>query len=302
MTIYVVRGREDFLAERFLKELFSGNVSVTRITEPDPEMILGMLEGSVFFGEAIVYFETEVLGAEEKLFSALKDLEGAEGLFVIRAFSVRENTKLWKWLSAKARVVSCEPLSEKDYREFLQRENKRRENPLSKEGLSLFFERSAYGVSDTDLFTVDAWLSELELLKRSGEAVTLQDISEAVRADDVNSAFELIGCLTKKDFPGLFDRAGNVKGDVLMTLGALLYSLRILSKLRVAAPGEIGVTDYQTRSVRPLLFLSEKETDSLLYAVSEGIRLSKSGVDGDEVLSQVLSELCRIVSGGERTV
>lgn len=296
METVLVRGNEEYLADRFMSAAVPKEYRVERVSELSEDSIGRLSDESLLFEGNILIWETPVLGAEEKAFGLLKENADRNGKLIIRARSVRGTTKFLRWLTENAKTVNCEPLCERDFMNFLGGENERRGGILTQDQLRHFAERTRYGTPGIDLYMVDGWLSELELLARTGEPVTDADIDEAVQAGEAGTAFELIGLLAKGNYPALFDKAEAVKDDAIMVLGALLYSMRILSKLKVAQTAEIGITGFQAGSVRPLLALSAVQIDRMVDAVTEGTALAKSGVDDREVMAQVLSKLCLIQS------
>lgn len=296
MEMMFVRGSEDYLADRIMTAAVPEGWRVERVQELTADSIGRLSDESLLFEGNILIWETPLLGAEEEAFSLLKENTDSDGRLIIRARSVRGNTKFLRWLTENAETVNCEPLSERDFMDFLNSENVRRGGILTRDQLRHFAERTRYGTPGIDLYMVDGWLSELELLARTGEPVTDADIDEAVQAGEAGTAFELIGLLSRGRYAELFDKAAAVKEDAIMVLGALLYSMRILSKLKVAKAQEIGITGFQAGNVKPLLTLSEGQINLMVDAVTEGTALAKNGVDDGEVMAQVLSKLCLIRS------
>lgn len=301
MPLVLIKGREDLPAGRYLRALAGADTETRRTEEIDAESFMWLMSGDLFSGRKMLLMETDTLKADNGLLRLLSEnpVEG-EAVLCIRARSVPSNTRLAKWLMQNAEVVDCEPLSERAYMAFLEREDERLRAGLGRENLRRLAERSRYLMpgSGVDLMTVEGWLEQLAVYAAAGGGIDADAIDAVVRTDEVNTAFEIVGALASRDPALAFRKAEGVRDAALRVLAALQYSLRVLEKLRFLTPEEAGVSRFQTRELRPLMSCTEEETDRMLDAVTEGMALCKGSVPDSEAMAQVLSRLCAVICKG----
>lgn len=163
--------------------------------------------------------------------------------------------------------------------------------PISAEDYAYLCERMAYGKRpDADLYTIKQWLGQISSVSQ----LTKEIIDHLIPEYSEDDVFRLISYLVRGDGKGYFkllDRLleGDPKGGISI-LSVLLRNFRLAYKAAIASENELGIPEWQFKSVRGV---GEEKARKAMMLLQEGVNRIKSGFPQKPVITEIS---CRILS------
>lgn len=262
-------GPELMIRESYIRKLTQG-MEIKKKDSFTSEDAYWLNAENIFFDNAPKAFLLikEELGAEPGLLELIRGFEFDNPLIVC-ASRAKENTKLFKFLSSEANVLSAAVLSEKDYDTFVKVRIRKYKVKITEGNFRYFMQRTGYPESGIDLLSVDKALWQLGFCDEAGA----EAIDAFVRVPNEQSAFEVVGLIGTEEF---VRRGSLIEEDSIKTLSAFLWALRLAVKIKILGR-EAGVSTWQQEKLSAVLRADQSSLIAAMECLQKGIDRIKSG-------------------------
>lgn len=255
------------------------------------------LQSISFFGIPCSIFKVEDIRKEKKELLHLLEACPEESCLIIRTEKL-DNGKDWNAWKKKAGIC-CDKLSEKSYRQWVQKAFYSLECPVSEKMLQYFINRSAYAYQERregkdesiDLYQISIFIKQIAFA--SMETGISEEIIDQVVPAVIGKSWELASKLLFEPMAGmklaieLFD-SGNKS---LMLYGMLLRNYRIAKKALLLSGMEekeilkvLDLSEKQMRGIRPYRKLPTERLDAVMTILVDAMSRTKASFGNERNL------------------
>lgn len=298
--IYLFYGNEPYTKDLKMSQICQDS-EVLKVEEITSDCIEFIYQNSIV-GKKVLIYNTEKLGADEKLLNFIKEVESSENDIIVVANKVNQNTKVYQ-LMQQYTIINCEKLNEYTFLKFLEKGLSKYNASMSDVAKEVFTTECGYFViNEINLYKITILIKQLVFHSR---CIIESDVTEFLQNTEDYNGLKLSSLIFNNDKYAM-DYAYRISqtNEYIKIISLLLRGYRISLKVSLYQHNryneiykELGLNSYQMKYLREVMKLHPNTLNNSIDVLQFAAHEIKSGYPPKDIFILAMAKLINLYKG-----